>query len=111
MKMHNVIARAQHMLGGNTYIGVLGVFSVPGVSVAPGVPGVPGFPMQCTYLLHYTYAMVELTREAHQPTPELPRSPYVRIRTSAAHVFHFPDPSSQPWLRANPSSQHKNRYT
>ena len=89
MKMHNVIARAQHMLGGNTYIGVLGVFSVPGVSVAPGVPGVPGFPMHCTYLLHYTYAMVELTREAHQPTPELPRPPYVRIRTSAVHVFHF----------------------
>ena len=55
MKMHNVTARAQHMLGGNTYIGVLGVFSVPGLSVAPGVPGVPGFPMHCTYLLHYTY--------------------------------------------------------
>ena len=65
MKMHNVIARAQHMLGGNTYIGVLGVFSVPGVSVAPGVPGVPGFPMHCTYLLHYTYARVELTREVN----------------------------------------------
>ena len=87
MKMHNVIARAQHMLGGNTYIGVLGVFRVPGVSVAPGVPGVPGFPMQSTYLLHYTYVRNGGIDKGSPPAN--PRTPSAPIRTSVVHVFHF----------------------